>query len=237
MNSSRPQKSLAVKEAAAMYRKYREEYGPRENYLPANLSKKYPVITGKPDTEMYSLLVFLGVLLLIIGVYGTSMIISGFTLGSVAPVALATAYLFVHAMTIRNKIRKTFALRKSLLEISLWEEPEAVWAMDYPITGEKGELITALLSTRKSYAMLAEHTTVPVVVNEREDYFAKLIKTIMDSKENDIDPFVYKEINYLCDTAKEYLTAYAPIIDMSMWLAQKNTDLTPDNSFAITPDK
>lgn len=236
MNSSRPQKSLAVKEMAAMYRKYRDEYGPRENYLPATFAKKYPVITGKPDAEMYSLLAFLIILLMVIGVYGASMVTSGVTLGSAAPVALATAYLFVHLTTIRSKVRKILAFRTSLLSMSLWEEPKALWELDYPVSGEKGELITALLSTRKSYAMLAEHTTVPVAVNEREDYFAHLIKTIMESKESEIDPFVYKEVNYLCDTAKEYLAAYAPIIDMSVWLSQKS-NLVPDESTVINPDK
>jgi len=141
---------------------------------------------------------------------------AGPTLSSLISILVIVISSIAHTRNVRTwcKIeKKRFDVFR---ELALYFEPEGVWGIDYPDKGEKGEMITAIISARKYLNLLEKSTTLPIHVPTRDPYYTQMIKTIGESKEGDVSPYIYDEVNYLCDSTKEYLNIYGSLVSLEI---------------------
>lgn len=224
MDNIKPQKSLAVKEMAAQYREaIKIAGGSRAGYLKNFEGKHISTATYKWHKNK-PMVVFTSFLAAFLGYYVSLFFTSGFTAMNIVYVLICSMLAFAHA---RNMITLS-QIHKKKNDIARTQatyfEPEALWNVDYPVTGEKGELITAIVSARKCLGLLESATTLPIHVSSREPYYCQMVMDIMNSQENDISPYIYNEVNYLCDSTKSYMISYSSMIDLNIELQRMNPE-------------
>lgn len=216
IGNTRPQKSLSVKEMAAQHRTSMASIGGhRKNFL-HDVDGRH-ISQGERKWYRDKGIIFVSLGIALIWIYLIYRIMeTGFTLYSNISIAVIIISFIAHARNIH--IWKKIESKKTKIrhELAVYFEPEGIWNIDYPEKGEKAEMITAVIAARKYLNLLEAATTLPIHVPSRDPYYTQMVKTIIDSKEDDISPYIYDEINYLCDSTKEYLNIYGSLISLEI---------------------
>lgn len=224
MENLKPQKTLAVKEMAAQHRNSMHKLSPRTQYLYMMGGKHLSHWKYQPLQQMTALGVILGIAMCYLL---WLCIATNWSPFQVAYLICSMIIFACYAVIQRKRKRSYLEAYRICREYAEYHEPELIWHVDYPQKGEKGELVTAILTSRKFLRMVENATTLPIGSKVREAYYAHLVRSITDSPEDDISHYLYNEVNHLCDSAKLYMTEYAPLVglDLEMRVAPtKETD-------------
>lgn len=216
IGSSKPQKSLAVKEMAAQYRVSLQAVGGSRQFFLVDTFGRH---VSKGARKWYGdklIVAMSSAMLAMAGYISFRFIEAGFTSASMFSIPFLLIGAFLHIRNVRTWAKLEKRKWDTRWDLALYFEPEALWVKDYPIQGEKGELITAIIASRKYLSLLESATTMPIGVPHRDAYYSHMIETIMESKEDDISPYLYDEINYLCDSTKEYLSIYESLVSLDI---------------------
>lgn len=213
MDNIKPQKTLAVKEMAAQYRDTTKLAGNRSSYLKTPGGTHLLHWKYRGDTTFITILNSL--FGMVLGFTIARYIASGFGMVELGYMVILFVILGFHVRNMKKRKKLHRKAHAFLKDYARYYEPESLWELEYPIQGEKGELITAILSARRLSRMVESSTTLPIGSESKEPYYSHLIKTIIDAPESDISPYIYHEVNHLCDTIKDYMTEYSAIISLN----------------------
>jgi hypothetical protein len=220
MDNIRPQKSLAVKEMAEHYRNSISAVGGKRELFTRNRQTGKPLGTEPKKWYKDRYIILVSIIAAAISVYLMSLAINAHNIFSYLTYPFLAFSLWCHVRNVKTWTRIENKRHIEQYELALYFEPEALWNIEYPTKGEKGELITAVLSARKYLGILASATTMPIDLPSSDPQFVHIIKSIMESKEDEINGYIYDQINFLCESTKSYLAFYSPLISLDLEMKQ-----------------